>query len=342
MVGRCTGNPPGRPPDVLRRVESEFGKSIYDILNELYVVQNLSTKAVAQLLRVESHVIPEWCRQCGIPVRKPGGFVQFRKEDRERIVALYTSGMSADNVAKTCGCKSATVLRCVRESGGVVRTRREAVPRKHTVNGHYFDEIDTDMKAYFLGYLAADGCITHNDGGWCMRLKLKADDIEILEVLRQELETESPIGREINRSLGKDFPQVRLCVASADLCEALIRHGITPRKSATLEPPKGVPNHLLHHFVRGFFDGDGSVLYSHRGKSYLRTDFCGTPMMLRWLTEVFQERCGLPPNKLVMRTDTFGHLDYSCSKAIVIRDFMYPTGNEFGLSRKKNKLFSVA
>ena len=47
----------------------------------------------------------------------------------------------------------------------------------------------------------------------------------------------------------------------------MIKHGCYKQKTLILKPPTTVPDNLLHHFIRGFFDGDGSIIKSS-GKYY--------------------------------------------------------------------------
>ena len=43
--------------------------------------------------------------------------------------------------------------------------------RKHIINEKYFDSIDSEDKAYFLGLLFADGCVAKNGYNICLTLK---------------------------------------------------------------------------------------------------------------------------------------------------------------------------
>lgn len=68
----------------------------------------------------------------------------------------------------------------------------------------------------------------------------------------------------------------------------LIGHGCFKQKSLILKPPIGVPDELIHHFIRGFFDGDGSI-YSRINKEHLnyRPNYgiciTSTKEMIEWL-----------------------------------------------------------
>jgi hypothetical protein len=132
---------------------------------------------------------------------------------------------------------------------------RNARLRKYAVNEHYFDEIDTPDKAYWLGFIAGDGC-TLEDG--TLRLNLAPVDIGQLQNLRAALESEAPIRHGTTRLHGKTYKRVILSVYSLHLVQALGRQGIVPRKTWCMEPWDG-PADLMRHYWRGLVDADGTI-----------------------------------------------------------------------------------
>ena len=73
----------------------------------------------------------------------------------------------------------------------------------------------------------------------------------------------------------------RLIINSRKMVKDLIKHGCVPNKSNILKPPIGVPNNLIRHFIRGYFDGDGSYI---QGKEK-RISFIGTDEVLFFILE---------------------------------------------------------
>jgi len=126
----------------------------------------------------------------------------------------------------------------------------------------YFNNINTEEKAYWLGFLYADGCIADSDGTKRLQTSLKSEDYEHLHKLKKSLKSTHPIHFRIIKSgkmQGKKY--CSLFIRTNELCNALIKLGCTPRKSLTLEFPE-LPKNLIPHFIRGYFDGDGSVFIS--------------------------------------------------------------------------------
>lgn len=327
---------------VIPALEQRYGLSLGEILRRLYIDDGLSTRQIAQILGVTNSTVSKWCRERGIPTR-PFRYTSKIPEDEQRaIVEQYLSGMSAEEIARVTGYTGQTVQNIVRRHGYTLRHGWETVWRKYEVAHDYFDVIDTPLKAYFLGFIAADGTIAKDRGsGTSLRIQVQERDAEILQLLRDEVCPDMPLRKVQVNYKGKVFYHVKLQINSKRLCDGLEAHGIHPRKTWEFERPIGVPDELLHHYVRGFFDGDGSVAVT-KPPNPLMVFFCGTPATLTWLTQVFREKCSVAPNKVCLRTEKFATLSYSGMKAFRIRDWMYPTGTEVGLSRKKAKLFSVA
>lgn len=133
--------------------------------------------------------------------------------------------------------------------------------RHYSVNQHYFDVIDTEAKAYFLGLLYADGCISDRDE---MILSLQEKDINILLKFKSEMESQHPIYIQTLKNPNYQ-KSCRFSIRNKFLANQLITLGCIPRKSLILKFPQSsqVPDHLIHHFVRGYFDGDGCLVITY-------------------------------------------------------------------------------
>lgn len=121
-------------------------------------------------------------------------------------------------------------------------------------NRSYFAEINTPDKAYWLGFLAADGYIMYNAKNKGVELTLK--DRDAVEKLARCVDYPDPI-RETRSG------HFRLALYSKEMAQDLMRHGSHPGKTFTLEPWQG-PDHLVRHYWRGMFDGDGGISKYHR------------------------------------------------------------------------------
>jgi hypothetical protein len=141
--------------------------------------------------------------------------------------------------------------------------------------------------AYDLGYVCADGTVW--DKGWSgLSLRTQRRDEEILLGLRNRLGSEHRIVRyEQKTKAGKLLPYTRVQVSSKQIAEDLQLLGVLPNKSNRDLPLPVIPEELLSHFVRGYFDGDGTLsmggwslqvrlLGSHTFIAHLQDKVCST------------------------------------------------------------------
>ena len=170
----------------------------------------------------------------------------------------------------------------------------------YNINKDYFKVIDTEKKAYWLGFLYADGCILENRNKNTGRLKamvlelsLKIDDKYHVQKFLDDIESEAPI-REKKIKLGdKTHCACSVSVCCTEMCRDLIKLGCTPRKSATITFPDNdiLPESLKHHFIRGYFDGNGvaGIYYLKDYSRYnYRYGFAGSEDMMNSLMDFFE------------------------------------------------------
>ena len=127
-------------------------------------------------------------------------------------------------------------------------------------NDLVFDTIDTEEKAYWLGFIFADGYISNTNSVYknVFELSLKLLDIEHLYKFNKFMEHS-----DINH-VKHDSYRCRWCIMNKHLWNTLNNYGCTPNKSLSLSfPDKDVfkNSQLIRHFIRGYFDGDGSITF---------------------------------------------------------------------------------
>lgn len=164
----------------------------------------------------------------------------------------YIDGMSVDAIAIKYRCSRRLLSARLKKDGLSVLQYN----KKYEHNDTFFDVIDTEEKAYWLGFLYADGCCHSKD--YIVSLALQARDKEHILLLMALI---SPDNRVVYHPKTVSYT---LSVCSKRLHTALVNLGCTPRKSLTLTFPttEQLPVELRRHFIRGYFDGDGTVHYS--------------------------------------------------------------------------------
>lgn len=126
--------------------------------------------------------------------------------------------------------------------------------KRKKFNEDYFEVIDTPEKAYFLGFIFADGCLIDNPKEYRYKLAIKIHnkDEDILERFISLLDSEVEVWRSKNRDISE------VGFSSKKMINDLKNIGIHQNKTYTIEYPK-IDEKLERHFLRGYFDGDGCI-----------------------------------------------------------------------------------
>ena len=255
------------------------------------------------------------------------------QEEINLMVELYKKGLSAAAIGKYVPYTPHTVLKYVQASGVPIRSRAGF---KKPFNESYFHEIDTEKKSYLLGFLMADGNVqTRINSQPAIRLEIGRKDRIIVETLKSELATD----REVHNSR-KDC--CRLVVHSQKLFDDLAMYGVAPSKTGhEIFPRNKIPENLIHHFLRGFIDGDGWLTRTKHGhgKPCLNLGMCGNVHMLSDIRDYFCETLDCYHLKISSARgyDGFGNLIYSSRKDVkAICEYLYDDATIY-LQRKKEK-----
>lgn len=135
---------------------------------------------------------------------------------------------------------------------------------------HYFDSIDNEHKAYWLGFIYADGWISKNGCSHEVAIELGIRDITHLEKFKKCINSRSNISSThkhliiCNNSNFTDTDTCKIRVYSADMYRGLVSHGITSQKTYDDNFPI-IDDGLFRHLLRGYFDGDGCLYINKKG-----------------------------------------------------------------------------
>lgn len=184
------------------------------------------------------------------------------------MVNKYISGQfNCASLARIYGVTKACIRQKLLRRGIKIVYDHSKTVRKYDFDFNFFETINTEAKAYFLGLLFADG-YNHNIRNTIV-LSLQERDVELLNMLSSQISYTGKLFYE-NRKIKKPKwqNQYKLMLNSSKLKADLTRLGCTNKKSLTLKFPteKQVPSHLMNHFVRGYFDGDGTIGFYHPTK----------------------------------------------------------------------------
>jgi hypothetical protein len=224
---------------------------------ELYT-SGLSAVRTAAEVGASKTAILDALRRNGIPIRpaKCPHPVPIDAATRTEVERRYAAGDCAATVARDLGINQSSVFNILRQRGVRVRGLEETTRNPRHVHD-LFREIDTDAKAWLLGLLSADGCVSRR--GNTISLTLKAIDADAVEKARAIACPSALVARKAARDTRsrKMIAYARLSWNSAQVKSDLARCGVTPAKSKTLRPWEGPPD-LMPAYWRGMLDGDGS------------------------------------------------------------------------------------
>lgn len=197
------------------------------------------------------------------------------KDIENKIIEHYKNGKSSEEIAKFIELDPSTVCRILKRNGIDLKGAGH-FNRKYEIDEYFFEKIDTEEKAYVLGFLYADGCVSSR--GNSFRFILHSKDIDILEKIRDLIFINK------DKEINKDTKYISLEVFSEKIKQDLISHGCVPAKTFKLTKLPELPKELYRHFLRGFFDGDGSLRVNYESEN-VRATFTGYIKFLKSIKE---------------------------------------------------------
>lgn len=259
------------------------------------------------------------------------------------VVEDYKKGLSTIKLAEKYNCCSAAIRNNLIKRGIVLRNNRE-YRTKWSLNHNYFKNIDTEHKAYWFGFLSADGNIRIRGNQHIVQFA-SCDKI-VIENFLKDIECGMSITMEEKGEKWK--PCYKIVITSEEMYKDLERHGCIPNKSLTLKFPKleDIPEHLIRHYIRGFFDGDGSVYILNKKwiknpvsnpttmiKQYLGVSINGTKEFLEELCKYLKFTTVKKENRRPL-TNTYYCNTEKIDTILHIYNYMYDGATIF-LPRKK-------
>ncbi len=206
----------------------------------------------------------------------------------------------------------------------------------------FFNNWSPDM-AYILGYFAADGSMYKNPRGRHY-ISFTSSDLELIQIVKTVLKVPNSIETYQSKKHLNWKIRYTLQIGSKTLFSKLLELGFTPAKSLSLTFPM-IPNNLICHFIRGYFDGDGNAYYKLSKRlnrvghaKHLRLSFrCGSKKFLEILRVSIENLCQAGPGSLSYYSKAFS-LAYSGTNVIKLYGFLYPNKSILHLTRKRLKL----
>lgn len=214
------------------------------------------------------------------------------EDNKKNIIEIFydSKNLCFKEISELLGFSERAISRVLKENN--INTKRK---NRYTLNENYFNNIDTQDKAYILGLLYADGFVGDEHYN---NVVLGMKDKDIIEKVAQCIDYSGEIRKGNKGGFENSTYLYIINISSKIMTDDLRRYGLYPNKSLTMKNFPLIPEELERHFIRGYFDGDGSVVLSknssyYKGQGFIKKyeyptiqiTFLGTEAFIRKLAE---------------------------------------------------------
>lgn len=285
----------------------------------------ISPKIIGEKYDMFNNSITRFLKNNGIERNQ---LIKLNDEQKLYIKEQYLLGESSETIAKELSISPTAVCRnLLKQDIEIIDQKYNH--RKHEIDYHWLDNIDSEEKAYFLGLLWSDGNVSSR--GNTISIRLLNTDRDILEKLSQIIYGFS------NLSTEKDgtYKMCNLTINSKDFKDKLSEYGCFPNKSATIKYPTFLADDLNRHFIRGLMDGDGSICYTDRVVACLS----GNIFIINSFKEILQKYFKKNINIIIQNkknTETYNAYIYQKKNIEMFFKWLYKDSSLF-LNRKYDR-----
>ena len=179
------------------------------------------------------------------------------KTDLTNLQKLYSDGYSLNDLQKILGVHRSTLSGYLKESGIHVNYQEKS----KNLNQNYFNQIDSEDRAYMLGFIFADGSINLDYNRLTIDLSIQDQDILVKFSTILYGRNHVKVYTRNNRKYCK------LDINSKTICNQLLKYNLTENKTFTAQYPEMIDRSLNKHFIRGLIDGDGCIYLPSNNRS---------------------------------------------------------------------------
>lgn len=254
----------------------KYAEEIKSRAVELYM-SGLPAIQVAEVIGANEATIRGWLKSRGIELKNGSYYVtKYSDEIINEAIKMYNDGFYTTEIDNALGLKRGIAASLLKRKGIELRHRG---PKSKIKKEDFFDKIDTEEKAYFLGWLMADGNISINEGQYSLKIHIAIKDRELIDkfLLCIGSDNKTKIKEGKNTSY-------YVSLSSVHMCKSLMNLGMLPRKSGKETFPQVIPKEVYRHFMRGVFDGDGITDISRN-----RSGFVGSKEMLNTILKLLND-----------------------------------------------------
>ena len=250
--------------------------------------------------------------------------------DYDLIIEKYNELKNLKKVAKFFGVSLRPIKRILEKNNA------ELTNRRYNLNHEFFKNIDSEEKAYWLGFLYADGCVRKTKSGSQVVLKLSIKDESHLIRFKNDIESEHRIFHNQSKTISKKGTHsvsnnCLIRVNSNEMVSDLINQGCVSRKTFIIDTPN-IQERFYKDFIRGYYDGDGNFFYSEKTKMSIITIVCASKKFRTFLIDVISKLPNI--GKIHEDNDKFTIKIVNIAGIVSFLDYIYYDSKIY-LNRKK-------
>ena len=209
--------------------------------------------------------------------------------NKNEIITKYINGVSIRSISKELHINRKKISKILKENNIEIR-KQEQTSRIYNCNENYFEVIDDEFKAYWLGFIYADGFIEskRKHGSQKFGITISKVDENHLYKLSNCLNSNYEIKTYIGSGYNENGKFSKLLITSQKLVNDLKDKGVVENKTNIITFPYFLNKDLIRHFIRGYFDGDGSIYVETKNNAY-SISFTGTYEILEGMNFYFNK-----------------------------------------------------
>ena len=260
------------------------------------------------------------------------------KDEYPRIIDLARTN-SFISIAKIYNVSMSLIGKIVK-SAGIDSKRNRLNEGILSVDVNYFNVIDSPKKAYWLGYIAADGCLKNTKG----HMSLASKDKEHLEKFKNDIKSEHKISIKKNflKKTNKYYIIYNIQITNSHFYKKLIKW-INIDKSENFVIPN-INKNFYPDFLAGMVDGDGSFTMHKDNSHHLSANLISTKECLEQIQIYLKEKLDINITKLGRITDkqpNIWKLYISSNVEKFLKYIYYNEEKSMYLNRKQEKLNEI-
>ena len=202
------------------------------------------------------------------------------KELEKEIIRLYET-KSETEIASIYG-RTQSGINLILKRNGIKRQKKSRLNMSRlALNVNYFKEINSNDKAYWLGFICADGNVKKTNN----KISLISKDLEVIEGFKEAIGSGHAISKRVNydKRTDKVYTGYSIQIGNEIFTKHIINLGVTSNKTDELEFPD-IDEKYYSYFIAGLFDGDGSI--SFRKNNKLRINLISSKEILDFISKI--------------------------------------------------------